>query len=136
MRKFLFSIWKDTTSTNTRACVCRYLMPSLDRKAWVEMISEKTRAVAQARPTVDMGSTARNEATQLYREAQEEISRLDKMARTIICRLTLSTAVPAPGIWGLRRELMLQNETIFYFNGTLVDREQLGNITFGYLGTA
>jgi hypothetical protein len=44
--------------------------------------------------------------------------------------------VPAPGICGLRRELLLQNETIFYFNGTLVDREQLGNITFGYLGTA
>ena len=44
MRKFLFSIWKDTTSTNTRACVCRYLMPSLDRKTWVEMIPETTRS--------------------------------------------------------------------------------------------
>ena len=28
------------------------------------------------------------------------------------------------------------NNEVFYFNGTLVDREQLGNITYGYLGTA
>ena len=28
------------------------------------------------------------------------------------------------------------NNEEFYFNGTLVDREQLGNITYGYLGTA
>ena len=55
-------------------------MLSLDRKAWVEMISETTRSSSTARPTVDTGSTARNKATQLYREAQKEISRLDKMA--------------------------------------------------------